>query len=128
MTEACRISLTERLKNGGGYTGWSCAWIINVFTILKDGENAYLYLKNLLTQATHKNLWGDHPPFQIDANFGGTAGIANMLVQDRNGDIRLLPALPKEFEDGYVRGLRIKNVKSVDIRWEKGQLTDYKIY
>lgn len=128
LAEACRISLTERLKNGGGYTGWSCAWIINVFAILEDRDNAYKYLKSLLTHATHKNLWGDHPPFQIDANFGGTAGIANMLVQDRNGEVKILPALPKEFDSGYVKGLRIKNGKSVDIKWSNGKLESYNIY
>lgn len=128
MTKACKISLTERLKNGGAYTGWSCAWIINVFTILGDNENAYKYLKNLLTHATHNNLWGDHPPFQIDANFGGTAGIANMLVQDRNGELKILPALPKEFADGYVNGLRIKNGRTVDIEWKSGKLVSYKVY
>ena len=128
LTEACRVSLTERLKNGGGHTGWSCAWIINMFAILGDPENAYTYLFSLLTHATHPNLWGDHPPFQIDANFGGTAAIANMLVQDRNGELKILPALPKEFDSGYVRGLRIKNGKSIDIAWEHGKLKDHRIY
>lgn len=128
LTQACRISLLERLKSGGGHTGWSCAWIINMFAILGDSENAYRYLHSLLTHATHKNLWGDHPPFQIDANFGGTAAIANMLVQDRNGEVKILPALPKEFENGYVTGLRIKDGKSVDIKWSHGTLEDYKIY
>lgn len=128
LTEACRISLIERLKNGGGHTGWSCAWIINMYAILGDRDNAFQYLKTLLTHATHKNLWGDHPPFQIDANFGGTAGIANMLVQDRNGEVKILPALPKEFENGYVRGLRIKSGKTVDIKWSNGKVEDYRIY
>ena len=128
LTEACHISLLERLKSGGGHTGWSCAWIINVFAILGDRENTYKYLKLLLTQATHNNLWGDHPPFQIDANFGGTAGIANMLVQDRNGEVKILPSLPQEFENGYVKGLRIKNGKSVDIKWSNGKVKDYQIY
>lgn len=128
LTDACRISLMERLKSGGGHTGWSCAWIMNVFAILEDGESAYKYLKTLLTHATHNNLWGDHPPFQIDANFGGAAAIANMLVQDRNGEVKILPALPKEFENGYVKGLRIKNGKSVDIKWSHSELENYRIY
>ena len=73
-------------------------------------------------------MWGDHPPFQIDANFGGTSGIANMLVQNRKDEVKILPALPKDFENGYVKGLRIKNGKSVNIKWEKGKLVDYQIY
>ena len=128
MIEACRISLMERLKSGSGHTGWSCAWIINLFAVLEDGENAYKFLHALLSKATHNNLWGDHPPFQIDANFGGAAGIANMLVQDRNGEIKLLPALPRAFKDGYVRGLRIKSGKTVDIKWKDGKVEEYQIY
>ena len=81
-----------------------------------------------MTHATHNNLWGNHPPFQIDANFGGTAGIANMLVQDRNGEVKILPSLPQEFENGYVKGLRIKNGKLVDIKWSNGKIEDYQIY
>ncbi|WP_234122784.1 glycoside hydrolase family 95 protein [Clostridium hydrogenum] len=125
LVEACRKSLMLRLENGGGYTGWSCAWIVNMFAMLEDGENLYKYLKTLLTRSTYDNLWDAHPPFQIDGNFGGTAGIANMLVQDRNGKIKILPALPKQFDEGYVKGLRIKNGKSIDIKWRNGKLEDY---
>lgn len=128
LTEACRKSLEIRLKNGGGHTGWSCAWIINMFAILKDGEKAYEYLKTLLTKSTYDNLWDAHPPFQIDGNFGGTAAIANMLVQDRNGEVTLLPALPRQFKDGYVKGLCIKGNKAVDISWKDGEVTESKVY
>lgn len=128
LKDACRKSLMIRLENGGGHTGWSCAWLINMFAILGDSEQAYKYLNSLVTKATHNNLWGDHPPFQIDANFGGTASIANMLVQDRNGEVKILPALPKDFENGYVKGLRIKNGKSVDIKWNNGRVDEYRIY
>lgn len=128
LTEACKTSLLLRLANGGGYTGWSCAWIINLFAALEDSEHAYEYLKTLLTRSSYDNLWCAHPPFQIDGNFGGTAGIANMLVQERGGKVKILPALPAEFENGYVRGLRIKNGKTVDIKWSNGKLEDYKIY
>ena len=120
MTEACRISLNDRLENGGGYTGWSCAWIINMFAALKDGENAWKYLYILLTRSTYPNLWDAHEPFQIDGNFGGTAGIANMLATDRGGHVDILPALPRQFSSGYVRGLCLKGNKTVDIRWEDG--------
>jgi len=128
LIEASRISLEERLKHGGGHTGWSCAWIINLYAILEDSEKAYQFLKTLLTRSTYDNLWDAHPPFQIDGNLGGTAGIANMLVQDRNGALKLLPALPKEFQEGYVKGLRIKNGKTIDISWINGKLDTYTIY
>jgi alpha-L-fucosidase 2 len=128
MIEACKKSLEHRLNNGGGYTGWSCAWIMNVFAVLQDAENAYKYLNILLTRSTYPNLWDAHPPFQIDGNFGGTAGIANMLVQDRGGEVKLLPALPKQFKEGYVKGLRIKNKKTVDIAWKNGEITEKRIY
>lgn len=128
LKEACRKSLEIRLANGGGHTGWSCAWILNMYAILKDRENAYLYLQTLLCNSTYPNLWDAHPPFQIDGNFGGSAGIANMLVQDRAKEIKLLPALPKEWKNGYVKGLCIKNNKCIDLAWQDGKLTDYKIY
>ena len=127
MMEAARISLETRLKNGGGYTGWSCAWIVNLFGILKDGEQAWKYLHILLTRSTYPNLWDAHEPFQIDGNFGGIAGICNMLVQDRGGEVMLLPALPKQFASGYARGLRIKGGKVVDIAWEDGKLVSSEI-
>lgn len=128
LIEACKVSLKGRLENGGGHTGWSCAWIMNVFAILEDSENFYKFLHTLLTRSSYDNLWDAHPPFQIDGNFGGTAGIANMLVQDRNGKLKILPALPAEFDHGYVKGLRIKNGKTIDIKWSNGKLEDYKIY
>lgn len=119
MREACRISLMRRLEHGGGYTGWSCAWIINMFAVLKDGEGAYQYLNTLLTRSTYPNLWDAHEPFQIDGNFGGTAGIANMLVQDRNHKVSILPALPRAWRRGYVKGLCIKDGKCIDIKWDE---------
>ena len=128
LTEACRVSLMHRLENGGGHTGWSCAWIINLFAALKDGEKAYEYLRTLLTRSTYPNLWDAHPPFQSDGNFGGTAGIANMLVQDRGGSVTLLPALPAQFKEGYVKGLCIKGRKCVDISWKDGKETGHRIY
>lgn len=128
MKAACRISLEERLANGGGHTGWSCAWIINLFAILGDGERVWEYLRTLMIRSTYPNLWDAHPPFQIDGNFGATAGIANMLVQDRGGCVKLLPALPKQFSEGYVKGLCIKDNKKVDLEWKDGVIVHERIY
>lgn len=128
LKEACRISLEHRLEHGGGHTGWSCAWIQNLFAILGDGEKAYSYLHTLLTRSTYPNLWDQCPPFQIDGNFGGTAGIANMLVQDRGGTVKVLPALPKVFKSGYVKGLWLKDRKGIDIQWENAEVVSYRIY
>ncbi len=128
MKEAVRKSLEIRLENGGGHTGWSCAWIINMFAVLEDGEKAYEFLHTLLTRSTYPNLWDAHPPFQIDGNFGSVAGIANMLVQDRGGDLKLLPALPKQFTNGYVKGIRIKNGKTIDLEWKEGKVVKHNIY
>ena len=97
LTEACRISLKHRLENGGGHTGWSCAWIVCLYARLENGEKAYQNLKKLFLQSTAPNLMDTHPRrngcvFQIDGNFGGTAAIANMLVQDRGACPPLPPA------------------------------------
>lgn len=126
--EPVRKALEKRLRNGGGYTGWSCTWIVNLFAIMQDGEKAYEYLKVMLRRSTYPNLWDDCPPFQIDGNFGGAAGIANMLVQDRGGEVKLLPAIPKAWKDGYVKGLRIKGGKAVDICWKNGEILESCIY
>jgi alpha-L-fucosidase 2 len=98
------------------------------FRDIRKGERAYEYLNNLVTRSNYCNLWDKHPPFQIDGYFGGIAGIANMLVQDRNGQLKLLPALPTAFANGYVQGLRIKQNKSIDIYWADGKLLSHKTY
>lgn len=118
LREACRKSIEYRLENGGGHTGWSCAWIANFFAVLKEGEKAYDYMRILLTRSICKNLWTSHPPFQIDANFAGLMAMAQMFVQEKDGEIQVLPAIPKAWTHGYVRGLCLTDNREIEITWE----------
>jgi len=134
LAEACNQTLNQRLRHGGGHTGWSRSWMINFYARLQDSEEAYGHLQKLFSKSTYPNLFDAHPPFQIDGNFGALSGVAEMLIQSRMStlegsakdlnsfDITLLPALPKAWRKGSIKGLRTRGACVVDMEWDEGAI------
>lgn len=119
LAEAAEVTLQRRLSGGGGHTGWSRAWIINLYARLWQGDKAYENLTALLKKSTLENLFDYHPPFQIDGNFGAIAAMGEMLIQSNNGRTVLLPALPREWQEGRISGIRGRGGICYDFSWRQ---------
>lgn len=119
----CQAAKKSLIVRGDGGTGWSMAWKISLWARFHNGDHAYRMVRNLVSESTLPDMFDTCPPFQIDGNFGGAAGIAEMLLQSQNGVIDLLPALPKAWSSGEFSGLRARGGAIVSVAWNHGIIT-----
>ncbi|WP_432663337.1 glycoside hydrolase family 95 protein [Wukongibacter baidiensis] len=120
LAEASKKSLLRREAYGGGYTGWSCAWLISMWARLLDGEKAYQWIQTLIGRSSYTNLLNLHPPMQIDGNFGLVAGLVEMMIQSHDNIIHLLPALPKALQNGSFKGIKARGGYEFELEWSNG--------
>ena len=120
-------SLEVRLANGGGGTGWSNAWILNIYTRMGDKAKAYEYLQRMFEKSMYSNMLDAHPPFQIDGNFGVMCAISEMLVQSHRGVIELLPACHSALSTGKVKNIRVRGGYGVSMEFENGRVLSLSI-
>lgn len=117
--------LETRLHNGGGHTGWSNAWIANVYARLKDGEKVMEHIRNMFKKSIYPNMMDAHPPFQIDGNFGICSAICETLLQSHTGNTEIIPAIPNEWKSGSVRGFVTRKGEKINFEWKDGTIEFY---
>jgi len=125
--DAAKVTLNKRLESGGGHTGWSRAWIINLWARLKCGDKVWENMNALIENSTLTNLFDNHPPFQLDGNIGGASGILEMIVQSSSSAIHLLPALPNEVSRGEIKGLHVRGGFILDFRWKDCEINSLSV-
>lgn len=127
LFEAARKAMEGRIANNIDLCGWTYAWLVSLYSRFKDGEKANFYIKGMFKNVIFPNLFDSCPPFQIDGNYGICAGICEMLMQSHTGTIELIPAIPKEWKSGHVKGMKARGGKTVSFAWKDGKIISSEI-